>query len=61
MSIVLITPDRDTAQAYRQILSAVPDKIQVVEALLSEAVPLARRLEGQGRRSSRPRKRRRET
>jgi propionate catabolism operon transcriptional regulator len=48
MSIVFIAPDRNMAQTYRQILSAVPDKIQVVEALLSEAVPLARRLEGQG-------------
>jgi hypothetical protein len=48
MSIVFIAPDRNMAQVYRQILSAVPDKIQVVEALLSEAVPLARRLEGQG-------------
>lgn len=48
MSIVFIAPDRNMARTYRQILSAVPDKIQVVEALLSEAVPLARRLEGQG-------------
>jgi PAS domain S-box-containing protein len=48
MSIVFIAPDPNMAQTYRQILSAVPDKIQVVEALLSEAVPLARRLEGQG-------------
>jgi PAS domain S-box-containing protein len=48
MSIVFIAPDRNMAQAYRQILSAVPEKIQVVEALLSEAIPLARRLEGQG-------------
>jgi hypothetical protein len=48
MSIGSIAPDRNMAQAYRQILSAVPDKIRVVEALLSEAIPLAKRLEGQG-------------
>jgi hypothetical protein len=51
MSIGSIAPDRNMAQAYRQILLAVPDKIRVVEALLSEAIPLAKRLEGQGRRS----------
>jgi PAS domain S-box-containing protein len=48
MSIVFIAPDRTMAEEYRQILSAVPERIQVVEALLSEAIPLARRLEGQG-------------
>jgi len=48
MSIVFIAPDRTMAEEYRRILSAVPDKVQVVEALLSEAIPLARRLEGQG-------------
>jgi PAS domain S-box-containing protein len=47
MSIVFIAPDRTMAEEYRQILSPVPDKIEVVEALLSEAIPLARRLEGQ--------------
>jgi PAS domain S-box-containing protein len=48
MSIVFIAPDRTMAEEYRQILSAVPDKVEVVEALLSEAIPLARRLESQG-------------
>src|SRR5512139_2147943 len=48
MSIVFIAPDRTMAEEYRRILSAVPDKIQVVEALLSEAIPIAKRLEGQG-------------
>lgn len=47
MSIVFIAADENMAQAYRQILSTVPDKIQVVEALLSEAILLARKLEGQ--------------
>ena len=47
MSIVFIAPDRTMAEDYRQILSAVPDKIEVVEALLSEAIPLAKRFEGQ--------------
>jgi PAS domain S-box-containing protein len=46
MSIVFIAPDRTMAEEYRRVLSAVPGKIEVVEALLSEAVPLARRLEG---------------
>ena len=48
MSIVFIAPDGTIADEYRQILSAVPDKIDVVEALLGEAVSLARRLENQG-------------
>lgn len=48
MSIVFIAPDRTMAEEYRQILSAVPDTIEVVESLLGEAIPLARRLEGQG-------------
>jgi len=48
MSIVFIAPDRTMAEEYRRILSAVPDKVRVVEALLSEAIPHARRLEGQG-------------
>ncbi|MBE0602530.1 MAG: PrpR N-terminal domain-containing protein, partial [Deltaproteobacteria bacterium] len=48
MGIVFIAPDRTIAEGYRQILSAVPDKIEVVESLLGEAVPLARRLESQG-------------
>jgi len=47
MSIVLISPNRNISQAYRRILPDVPDKIQLVEALLSEAIPLARQLEGQ--------------
>jgi PAS domain S-box-containing protein len=45
MSIVFIAPDRTMAEEYRRILSSVPGRIEVVEALLSEAVPLARRLE----------------
>jgi PAS domain S-box-containing protein len=48
MSIVFIAPDPDIARRYRQILAAVPDQVQIVEALLSEAIPLARRLEEQG-------------
>jgi PAS domain-containing protein len=48
MSIVFFAPDRDNARAFRQVLSAVPDSVQVVEALLSEAIPVARRLENQG-------------
>jgi len=48
MSIVFFAPDRDNARTFRQVLSAVPDSIQVVEALLSEAIPVARRLEDQG-------------
>ncbi|MCX5733382.1 MAG: sigma 54-interacting transcriptional regulator [candidate division NC10 bacterium] len=48
MSIVFIAPDADLARRYRQILAAVPDQIEVVEALLSEAIPLARQLEEQG-------------
>jgi PAS domain S-box-containing protein len=48
MSIVFIAPDSTMAEEYRRILSAGPDKVHVVEALLSEAIPLARRLEGQG-------------
>ena len=47
MSIVFIAPDRTMAEEYRRILSTIPGRIEVVEALLSEAVPLARRLEGQ--------------
>jgi CheY-like chemotaxis protein len=46
MSIVFFAPDRDNAQTFRQALSS--DNVQVVEALLSEAVPVARRLEEQG-------------
>jgi len=38
MSIVFIAPDRNMVQTYRRILSAVSEKIQVPEALLSEAV-----------------------
>lgn len=48
MSIVFFAPDRDNARTFRQVLSAVPDSIEVVEALLSEAIPVARRLEDQG-------------
>lgn len=48
MSIVFIAPDPGLARQYRQILAAVPDRTQVVEALLSQAVPLARQLEEQG-------------
>ncbi|MBE0569349.1 MAG: sigma 54-interacting transcriptional regulator [Deltaproteobacteria bacterium] len=47
MSIVFIAPDRTMSGEYRRILSSVPGKVKVVEALLSEAVPLARRLEGE--------------
>ncbi len=47
MSIVFFAPDRENAQTFRQVLSAVPDNVQVVEALLSEAIPVARRLEDQ--------------
>jgi len=39
MSIVFIAPDRTIAEEYRRILSVVPDKIQVVEALLGESYP----------------------
>lgn len=46
MSIVFIAPHREMAEEYRRILSSVPGRIEVVEALLSEAVPLAKRLEG---------------
>lgn len=48
MSIVFIAPEPDIAHRYRRILSAVPDEVRVVEALLSEAIPVARRLEEQG-------------
>ncbi len=52
MNIVFIAPDRTMADEYRQILSSVSgkgkDKVEVVKALLSEAVPVARRLESQG-------------
>jgi transcriptional regulator, propionate catabolism operon regulatory protein len=48
MSIVFFAPDRDNAHTFRQVLSAVPDSVQVVEALLSEAIPAARRLEDKG-------------
>jgi transcriptional regulator with PAS, ATPase and Fis domain len=48
MSIVFIAPDPDLARRYRQILAAVPDQVEVVEALLSEAIPLARQLEERG-------------
>lgn len=52
MNIVFIAPDPTMAAEYRQILSRAPgkgkDKIEVVEALLSEAIPLARKLERQG-------------
>jgi propionate catabolism operon transcriptional regulator len=47
MSIIFIAPNRSMAEEYRQILSTDPDKIEVVEALLSEAIPLAKRFEGQ--------------
>jgi PAS domain-containing protein len=48
VSIVFIAPNPDIAERYRQILAAVPDHVQVVEALLSEAIPVARQLEEQG-------------
>ena len=47
MSIIFIAPDRTMAVEFRRILSAAPDKIEVVEALLSEAIPLAKRFEGE--------------
>ena len=53
MSIAFFAPDRDNAQTFRKVLSAVPDNVQVVEALLSEAIPVARRLEEQGGRGVR--------
>lgn len=45
MSIVFIAPDPDIARRYREILTGVPDQVEVVEALLSGAIPVARRLE----------------
>jgi PAS domain S-box-containing protein len=45
MSIVFIAPDPDIARQYRGILAGAPDKVDVVEALLSEAIPVARQLE----------------
>ena len=48
MSIVFVAPDPTIAEEYRQVLSTVPDKTEVVVALLGEAVHVARRLEGQG-------------
>ncbi len=50
MNIVFIAPDRSVADEYRRILPSVSgkDKVEVVEALLAEAVSLARRLESQG-------------
>ncbi len=50
MNIVFVAPDRAIAEEYRHVLRSVSgrDKVEVVEALLSEAVPVARRLESQG-------------
>jgi transcriptional regulator, propionate catabolism operon regulatory protein len=48
MSIIFFAPDHDNAQTFFQVLSAYPDDVRIVVALLSEAVPVARRLEEQG-------------
>jgi PAS domain S-box-containing protein len=48
MGIVFIAPERTVAEVYWRVIEAAGEKAQVVEALLSEAIPLARRLEEQG-------------
>jgi transcriptional regulator with PAS, ATPase and Fis domain len=48
MSIVFIAPDEAIAEEYRTVLSDAGEDVVVVEALLGEAVPLARRMENRG-------------
>jgi PAS domain S-box-containing protein len=48
MSIVFIAPNSEIAETYRQVLSDVQDRVQIIEALMDKAVTLARTLEEQG-------------
>lgn len=52
MSIIFIAPDPDIAKNCREIVLKNPnqqgDQIEIVEALLSEAIPITRQLENQG-------------
>ncbi len=52
MSIAFIAPNPNIAKTCRDIISSLPNNInytiQIVEALLSEAIPIAKQLENQG-------------
>ncbi|MDP1990521.1 MAG: sigma 54-interacting transcriptional regulator [Syntrophales bacterium] len=48
MSIIFIAPEHEIAETYRRVLSNVWDRVQVVEALMNEAVTIARDLEARG-------------
>ena len=48
MGIVFIAPDPGVAEACRRVAGTAGEQVQVVEALLSEAVPVARRHAEQG-------------
>ena len=48
MSIIFIAPEHEIAETYRRVLSNVGDGVRVVEALMNEAVTIARDLEAQG-------------
>ena len=42
MGIVFFAPDNENAGTFRQVLGTNPENVQVVEALLNEAIPIAR-------------------
>lgn len=48
MSIVYFAPDHEIAETFRRVLSDVRDRVQVIEALMNDAVTIARDLEERG-------------
>lgn len=48
MGIVFFAPDNENAGTFRQVLGTHAENVQVVEALLNAAIPVASRLEEEG-------------
>ena len=44
MGIVFFAPDRDNGRTFRRVLGTHAEDVRIIEALLSESIPIARRL-----------------